>query len=116
VCGKGKGEFISIHEKKIVSTKGLPCGCCQGYGDVESRVWHLQSTIGPILGLLIVMLVLGIVAIIATASPTQHAQILTLLGTLAGSVVGFYFRGQHTLPKAPQTRAPKLTPPNSPRP
>jgi hypothetical protein len=107
-----EGSFPFL-KKKIVSTKGLPCGSCQGYGDVEARVWNLQSTIGPILGLLIVLLVLGIVMIIATSSPTHHAQILTLLGTLAGSVVGFYFRGQHTLPKPPQTRSPKLTPPNS---
>jgi hypothetical protein len=90
-------------KNKIVSTKGLPCGSCQGYGDVEGRVWHLQSIIGPVLALLIVVIVLLIVLAIATTSPTHHAEILTLLGTLAGSVVGFYFRGQHRLPRAPQT-------------
>src|SRR2546428_13389293 len=98
---KAREASFPFMKKKIVSTKGLPCGSCQGYGDVEGRVWHLQSTIGPLLGLLIVLLVLVIVMIIAMTSSTHHAEILTLLGTLGGSVVGFYFRGQHRLPKAP---------------
>src|SRR5688572_12129278 len=89
---KARDGSLPFMKKKIVSTKGLPCGSCQGYGDVEGRVWHLQSVIAPLLGLLVVGLVLVIVMVIAMNSPTQHAQILTLLGTLAGSVVGFYFR------------------------
>ncbi len=113
---KARESPFPFMKKKIVSTKGLPCGSCEGYGDVERRVWHLQSVIGPALGLLIVVIVLLIVSVIAMTSPTHHAEILTLLGTLAGSVVGFYFRGQHSLPKAPQTRTPKLKPPNSPTP
>jgi hypothetical protein len=113
---KARESSFPFLKKKIVSTKGLPCGSCEGYGDVEGRVWHLQSIIVPLLGLLIVMLVLVIVLIIAIASPTHHSEILTLLGTLAGSVVGFYFRGKHTLPKAPKTPIPKLKPPNSPTP
>ena len=111
---KAREIFFLFMKKKIVSTKGLPCGTCQGYGDVDGRVWQLQSIIGPILGLFIVLFVLTIVMMIAMTSPTHHAEILTLLGTLAGSVVGFYFRGQHSLPKAPQTRTPKLKPPSSP--
>ena len=111
---KAREIFFPFMKKKIVSTKGLPCGTCQGYGDVDGRVWQLQSIIGPILGLFIVLFVLTIVMMIAMTSPTHHAEILTLLGTLAGSVVGFYFRGQHSLPKAPQTRTPKLKPPSSP--
>jgi hypothetical protein len=103
-------------KRKIVSTKELPCGSCQGAGDVEGRVWHLQSTIGPVLGLLVVVIVLLIVLAIAMTNPTHHAEILTLLGTLAGSVVGYYFRGQHNFPKAPQTRTAKPKPPNSPTP
>jgi hypothetical protein len=110
-----EGSFPFI-KKKIVSAKGLPCGSCQGYGDIEGRVWNLQSTIGPLLGLLIVLLVLVIVLVIAMTSPTHHAEILTLLGTLAGSVVGFYFGGRHRLPKAPQTRTPRINPPSSPTP
>ncbi len=109
-----EGPFPFV-KRKLSSTKGLPCGSCQGYGDIEGRVWQLQSTIGPILGGVIVALVLLIIAGIAVTSPTHHAEILTLLGTLAGGVVGFYFRGHHTLPKAPQTRAPKLPPPNAPK-
>src|SRR3954465_7447939 len=92
-----EGPFPLI-KTKIVSTKGLPCGCCQGYGDIEGRVWNLQSTIAPLLGLFIVLLVLVIVIVIAMTGPNHHSEILTLLGTLAGSVVGFYFRGQHRLP------------------
>jgi hypothetical protein len=116
VCGKGEGEFLSILEEENRLDEGLPCGSCQGYGDVEGRVWHLQSVIGPALGLIIVVLVLVIVLVIAMTNPTHHAEILTLLGTLAGSVVGFYFRGRHSLPKVPQARTPKLKPPNSPTP
>jgi hypothetical protein len=111
---KAREGFFPYTKKKIASTKGLPCGSCQGYGDVEGRVWHLQSSTGPILGLSIVLIVLIIIMLIAGTSPTHHAEILTLLGTLAGSVVGFYFRGQHTLPKPPQTRTPKLPPPDRP--
>jgi hypothetical protein len=73
----------------------------------------LQSTISHLLAVLTVPIVLLIIAAIAVLSPTHHTEILTLLGTLAGSVVGFYFRGQHTLPKAPQTRLPKPSPPTS---
>ncbi len=113
---KARESSFPFLKKKIVSTKGLPCGSCQGYGDVEGRVWHLQSVIGPALGLIIVVLVLVIVLVIAMTNPTHHAEILTLLGTLAGSVVGFYFRGRHSLPKVPQARTPKLKPPNSPTP
>ena len=104
------GQF-PFTRNKIVSTKGLPCGTCQGYGDVEARVWHLQSTIGPILGLVLVFVVLLTITLIAATGPAHHAEILTLLGPLAGSVVGFYFKGTHTLPKAPQTtRTPRLNP------
>jgi hypothetical protein len=108
---KARDSHFPFTRNKIVSTKGLPCGTCQGYGDVEVRVWNLQSTIGPILGLLLVGVVLLTIAGIAATSPAHHSQILTLLGTLAGSVVGFYFKGAHTLPKVPQTtRTPRLSP------
>jgi hypothetical protein len=110
---KAREGAFPFTKKKIASPKGLPCGSCQGYGDIESRVWQLQSTISPILGGFIIAIVLLILGGIATVNPALHAQILTLLGTLAGSVVGFYFRGHHALPKAPQTRAPKLPPPKS---
>jgi len=113
---KARESPFPFIKKTIVSTKGLPCGSCQGYGDVEGRVWHLQSMIVPVLALFVVSLVLIIVLVIAVTSPTHHPEIITLLGTLAGSVVGFYFRGHHTLPRAPQTRIPKLGPPNSPPP
>jgi hypothetical protein len=102
-----EGPF-PFKKKKIDSMKGLPCGICQGYGDVEGRVWHLQSTISPVIGVLVVAIVLMIILAIAATSPTHHTEILTLLGTLAGSVIGFYFRGHHTVPKAPQTRSPRL--------
>ncbi len=111
--GKARESSFPFMKKKIDSKKGLPCGSCQGHGDIEGRIWHLQSTIGPILGLLIVVIVLLIILMIASTSSTHHAEILTLLGTLAGSVVGFYFRGQHSLPKAPQARIPKTRQPNS---
>jgi hypothetical protein len=103
-AAKARGSPLPFLRNRIGSTKGLPCGSCQGYGDVEGRVWHLQSVIGPVLGLLIIVIVLLIVFAIASTSPTHHAEFLTLLGTLAGSVVGFYFRGQHRLPRTPQTR------------
>jgi hypothetical protein len=98
---------LPFMKNNITSTKGLPCGACQGAGDIAGRVWHLQSTIGPILGLFIVLFVLGIVAGIAASSPAHHTQVLTLLGTLAGGVVGYYFRGQHSAPKSPGARTPK---------
>jgi hypothetical protein len=113
---KARESGFPFMKRKIESKKGLPCGSCQGFGDVEGRVWQLQSSMSPGLGMLVIAITLLIVAIIAATSPTHHAQILTLLGTLAGGVVGFYFKGQHTLPKAPQTRTPKLSPPNSPKP
>ncbi len=111
---KAREGSFPFAKKNIVSTKGLPCSSCQGYGDIEGRAWHLQSTIGPALGLIVVAIVLLIVTMIAALSPTHHAEILTLLGTLVGSIVGYYFRGQHRIPKAPQTRPPKQNPPKSP--
>ena len=93
---KAKDGPYLFGKRKINSTKGLPCGACQGYGDIEGRTWQLQSSIGPFLGLLIIPIVLVIVGMIAATSPTHHAEILTLLGTLAGSIrVGFCFRGHH---------------------
>jgi hypothetical protein len=110
---KARNAQGSLLRNRIISAKGLPCGTCLGYGDIESRVWHLQSTIGPILGISLILMVLFTIGFIAVTSPTHHAEILTLLGTLAGSVVGFYFKGAHTLPKAPQvTRTARLNPPN----
>jgi hypothetical protein len=109
-AAKATAGPLPFTKNKIVSTKGLPCGTCLGYGDVERRVWHLQSSVGPALGLGIVFIVLLIVFLIAATSPTYHAQILTLLGTLAGSVVGFYFRGQHRSLSPPQARTPRLRP------
>ena len=109
-----EGAFPLI-KKKLSSTKGLPCGTCRGYGDLEAYHWQTQSIISPIIGIVVIASVVGGVLIIAAAGPTHHAQILTLLGTLAGSVVGFYFKGQHTLPKAPQSRSQKLPPPTPPK-
>jgi hypothetical protein len=113
-AAKAAASPLPFTKNKIVSTKGLPCGTCLGYGDVERRVWHLQSSVAPVLGLSIILIVLLIVVVIAMASPTLHAQILTLLGTLAGSVVGFYFRGQYRSPAVPQTRPPRLKSSDSP--
>jgi hypothetical protein len=110
---KAREGAFPFTKKKIDSKKGLPCGSCQGYGDLEGRVWQLQSTISPILGGFIIAIVLLILLGISTTNPAHHAEIIALLGTLAGSVVGFYFRGHHTLTKAPQTRTPKLPPPKT---
>jgi len=98
---KARESSFPFIKKKIVSTKGLPCGSCQGYGDVEGRVWQFQSVIGPALGLIIVIIVLIIVIFITITNHTNHTKIITLLGTFACSVVGFYFRGRHSVPKAP---------------
>jgi hypothetical protein len=111
-----EGPFPFV-KKKIVSKKGLPCGVCSGHGDTEGRAWYLQAIITPVLGLFVVIFVLAIIILIAMTNPTHHSEILTLLGTLSGSVVGFYFRGQHRSPKAPLARsAPKNKLPNSPTP
>lgn len=79
---KARAGQLPFMKNKIVSTKGLPCGTCQGYGDVEGRVWHLQSSVGPVLGLAVVFIVLVIVLMIAATNPAYHSQILTLLGPL----------------------------------
>lgn len=104
---KAKGTSLPGLRAKIASTKGLPCGTCSGYGDLEARAWHTQTAIGPALGVIIVAIVLIIIVVIAMASPSHHPQILTLLGTLAGSVVGYYFKGQHTAQKPPAQRKTK---------
>jgi hypothetical protein len=107
---KAKEGVFPFWSKTIASSKGLPCGSCQGAGDIEGRAWHLQVTIGPVLGLMIVLFVLAIILLIAVTSPTHHAEILTLLGTLAGSVVGYYFKGTHSPSKPSSQRVPKSKP------
>src|SRR5689334_9380739 len=84
-----------LHNTAITSKQGLPCSICQGAGDIEARVWAFQSGIAPGIAIIVVAVVLILSAAIAILIPQHVSQVLTLLGTLAGSVVGFYFRGQH---------------------
>jgi hypothetical protein len=40
---KAKESVFPFVKRKIESKKGLPCGSCQGFGDVEGRVWQMQG-------------------------------------------------------------------------
>jgi hypothetical protein len=106
-AGKAREGVFPFWPRKLSSLKGLPCGKCDGAGDLENRVWSFQSSIVPALGIVIIAAVLLICVAIAATSPAHHSQVLTLLGTLAGGVAGYYFRGQHIPPRPPTQRVPK---------
>lgn len=68
---------------------------------------------GPMLALFIILFTLFIIGGIALGGPTYHSQILTLLGTLAGSVAGYYFKGQHIAQRPLTQRIPKAKTPTA---
>lgn len=94
-------------KRTITSKRGLPCGVCQGTGDFTAKGRALQGNIVALLGLLIILLVLLNLLAIAATGDKYHAAIITLLGTLAGSVAGYYFKGEHTSERPKSTRRAK---------
>ena len=81
--------------RKISSPKGLPCSVCYGVGDIMLQGKAFKAWIVPGLGLLIISIGLLLVATIGILNVKLQGQVLTLLGTLAGSVVGYYFSSRN---------------------
>jgi hypothetical protein len=81
------------------SKMGLPCGVCDGTGWAEPGTERLSKMIAPLLALFIIIIALLIV--LAVSMRSEHeAEILTLIGTLAGSITGYYFGGRHVVREA----------------
>lgn len=73
---------------------GLPCWVCKGTGLAESFTEKLQNRLVPFISLLIIAATFGVIFYLAFNSNELRSEVLTLAGTLVGSVTGYYFGGK----------------------
>lgn len=117
-CGhcKGKGTCASGEKKDscdacvshlnkwrfkdidVKSRKGLPCSICHGLGETVRFTEDLQDRIVPILAVAIVIAIFGILAAMSSGDNGHRAAIITVLGTLGGSVTSYYFASSNRTP------------------
>jgi hypothetical protein len=71
---------------------GLPCATCAGTGKNYPSV--MSRVIAPLLATLIVAAALVIGGMVVQSGDKYQGEVVTFLGTLAGSVTGFYFGGR----------------------
>jgi hypothetical protein len=101
-CTNGlNGESCAVCARRNLLLKhspaiGLVCSVCKGHCKVEPTSSRLKNRAAPIIAIYIVA---AAIMIIAGGYEKHFNEVLAFVGTLTGTVTGFYFGGNRTLNK-----------------
>jgi len=93
-CRNGKdGESCAVCSKISIFSKyqpahGLVCSICKGTGFIEPVALRLKYRTGPVIAMFVT--VTAVITIIV-GHENHFSEVLAFLGTLTGSITGFYF-------------------------
>jgi len=94
---------------------GLVCSVCHGRGTLEPTTFKFHNRMAPVLAL--IFIIFGGSLLVKFRGHQSFDAVLTFVGTLIGSVTGYYFGGQRAaqalfnepLPPAPSNTSTDLT-------